>query len=405
MKIDKPTQQWELAFNGDWATSVAFVGNNKIVAGNRTGDIYVWQIPDEVPKDEDEGEKDEKKKDGFPNVFPVRKLVGHTNGITQLLVTPDGKTVVSASLDRTIRLWNIDAETTGESEVVLDTRNREVNARGKRAEDKEKILNAPGCKVQEVASTATLEGHKDWIKALNISHDGKRLISGDDSCFTIVWDIASLKQVSSWHGYDRIWVSSAALSPDGQTAFVAEYAGRRSSFDCPAPQVRLWDATEGKLKNDLLKIWTPKVKDKDRVDSYGYFQTCGKILKRGLICAAYSNDGKMIAAGQGGETDTGMIHLIDAESGEIVRSVAGHKTGACDVKFSADSKFVLSSGRDTTVRICNVEDGKEVANLGAGRGGQFKDWIHAISISPDQKRIAGADIAGMIHVWTLGSQS
>ncbi|MFT5523881.1 MAG: WD40 repeat protein [Pirellulaceae bacterium] len=392
MKIDKPQQQWELACNGDWPTSVAFVGNNRLVAGNRTGDIFVWELPDEVP---------EEGKDGFPNVFPTRRLVGHSNAITHLLVTPDGKTVISASLDRTIRLWNIDLDGPNQSEVVLDTQNREKLARGKKEEEKEEILNAPGCRVQDVAPTATLEDHQDWIKALNISRDGKRLISGDDSCLSIVWDLASLKQISSWHGYDRVWVSSAALSPDGETAFVAEFAGRRSSFDCPAPQVRLWNTSDGKLKTDLLKIWTPDVKDEDRVDSYGYFQTCSKIVKRGLICAAFSDDGKMIAAAQGGETDTGQIHLIDSESGAIIRTVSGHKSGACDVKFSADSKYVVSSGRDTAVRICQVDDGKEVAVLGTGRGGQFKDWIHAISISPDQKRIAGADIAGMIHVWTL----
>jgi hypothetical protein len=53
------------------------------------------------------------------------------------------------------------------------------------------------------------------------------------------------------------------------------------------------------------------------------------------------------------------------------------------------------------VRICQVSDGKEVAALGKARGGQFKDWIHAIAISPDQKMVAAADIAGFVHVWQL----
>jgi WD40 repeat protein len=34
------------------------------------------------------------------------RLKGHTNGVTSALFTPDGKTIVSASRDRTIRLWN-----------------------------------------------------------------------------------------------------------------------------------------------------------------------------------------------------------------------------------------------------------------------------------------------------------
>jgi WD40 repeat protein len=198
-------------------------------------------------------------------------------------------------------------------------------------------------------------------------------------------------------------VRSAALSPDGKTAFTCEFAGRRSSFDVPAAQARLWNSDNGTLELDLLKVWTPKVKDKDRQDSYGYGQKWGKVLKRGLVCAAFSPDGKLLAVGQGGETDTGKIHLVDIASGKILRTVSGHRYGACDVKFSADGQYVLSSGRDTTVRICQVSDGKEVAALGKTRGGQFKDWMHAIDISRDQKTVAAADIAGFVHVWQLQS--
>jgi WD40 repeat protein len=81
--------------------------------------------------------------------------------------------------------------------------------------------------------------------------------------------------------------------------------------------------------------------------------------------------------------------------------VSGHQYGVTDVKFSADGKYLLSTGRDTMLRICQVEDGKEVAALGSSRGGQFKDWLSALAISPDQKFVAAADIAGLVHVWSL----
>ena len=70
-------------------------------------------------------------------------------------------------------------------------------------------------------------------------------------------------------------------------------------------------------------------------------------------------------------------------------------------RFSADGRYILSGGRDTTVRICQVDDGKQVAQLGKERGGQFKDWMHGIAIAPDQRSVAAADIAGIIHVWEL----
>ncbi len=399
MNIKAPIHQWQLSFEGEWPTSVAFLGDERrLAAGNRSGQIYVWELPENPPQPQAAGGKNSKN-DRPPDFPPVRRLDGHTNGITHLRTTPDGRTLVSSSLDHTVRVWDVDAPATGEAEVVLDGKQRENQARRTSGRKRDEILNAPGTRVETVAATHVLEGHGGWVYGLDISADGKRLISGDDQCLSIVWDLASLEPVSSWHGYDRVWVRSVALAPDGKTAFTCEYAGRRSSFDVPAAQARLWNADDGTLKMDLLKIWTPDVNDRNRTDSYQYWQKWRKLLKRGLVCAAFSPDGTMLAVGQGGETDTGKVHLVDVDSGKILRTVSGHRYGVCDVKFSADGKYLLSSGRDTTVRICRVSDGEQVAVLGASRGGQFKDWVHAIAISPDQNTVAAADIAGMVHVW------
>jgi WD40 repeat protein len=404
MQINKPSHHWQLSFEGDWVTAVTFLADSQqLVAGNRAGEMFLWQLPETPPELPPANAKDPKSETRLPNHPPIRRLDGHDNQITQLRTTPDGKTLISSSLDHTIRLWDMTKPADGKAEVVLDATSREQRARRKRQDEKDEILNAPGVKVETLSTPTVLKGHQGWIYGLDISADGKRLISGDDRCLSIVWDLQSRQQISQWYGYDRVWVRSAALSPNGNTAFTCEFSGRRSNFDAPAAQARLWNATDGSLKLDLLEVWTPDVKAEDRKDTYGYWQKWGKILKRGLVCAAFSPDGKLLAVGQGGETDTGKIHLVDVETGKILRTVSGHRYGACDVKFSADGKYVLSSGRDTTVRICQVSDGKQVAELGKPRGGQFKDWMSAITVSPDQKYVAAADIAGFVHVWKLAS--
>ena len=62
----------------------------------------------------------------------------------------------------------------------------------------------------------------------------------------------------------------------------------------------------------------------------------------------------------------------------------------------------FSAGRDTRFRITRVEDGHSVAQIGQERGGQFHDWLAAIAISPDERRLAAADISGHVQVWDLG---
>ncbi len=61
------------------------------------------------------------------------------------------------------------------------------------------------------------------------------------------------------------------------------------------------------------------------------------------------------------------------------------------------------AGRDMLVKIWRLEDGKHVRDLGQGRGGQFKDWICAIAISPDGKRLVAADMAGQVQVYALSN--
>lgn len=93
-----------LPWNSDVVFDVAFIGNDKVSAANRRGDILIWNLPatgGESPK-------------------PVRHLVGHTRAINCLLLSLDGKTLISAGNDRTVKFWDA-LLTTGElAEVVLN---------------------------------------------------------------------------------------------------------------------------------------------------------------------------------------------------------------------------------------------------------------------------------------------
>lgn len=385
LKIEKPTLTWQMPFESEsaWPMAVTFVGSNRVAAGNQDGQLFVWDLPSEPSESK--------------TLWPVRRLDGHTNGVTRLVATPDG-TLISASLDHTIRLWDLNAAPTDKAEVVVDSEARQAEFKKTR---KDEVLKRPGVSVETQTATYTLEAHKDWIQSLGLSHDGKRLVSGDDSAEIIVWDLATRQPVKRWSGHKWNWIAAAALSADGESAIVSEYRYKRDDFDIPAAGLKLWSVADASVKLDVLKVQFPKLRSDET--SYEAAQLWRKFMANGLIAADSSPDGKLFALGQGGETDTGKVHLIKSETGELVRSISGHLSGVTDVKFSADGKHLLSSGRDTTIRICQVEDGKEVVVLGAPRGGQFKDWFSALALSPDQRLVAAADIAGSIQVWTLAN--
>ncbi len=83
----------------------------------------------------------------------VHTLTGHTKRLCSVRFSPDGKTLVSSSFDKSVRLWDV--------------------AGGK-------LLK-------------TLEGHTDRVEGATFSPDGKRIISvgNQDNPVVVMWDIAT----------------------------------------------------------------------------------------------------------------------------------------------------------------------------------------------------------------------
>ena len=217
---------------------------------------------------------------------------------------------------------------------------REARRRGKKEADK-----APGIRIDTQEQCEVFKEHKEWVYALGLSGDGKEVISGDAASQVLVWDLATRKVLCKWSGHPWNWIVSASMSPDGETALVSEYRYKRDDFDVPAPGLKLWDTNTGKEKLDILKVQFPKYKPNDR--SYGAAQVWRKFVANGLIATAWSRDAELVAVAQGGETEKGHVHLIDAKTGKLARTVSGHLNGVTDVLFTEDCKHLISVGRDT----------------------------------------------------------
>ncbi|MGE0605847.1 MAG: WD40 repeat domain-containing protein [Pirellulales bacterium] len=402
MNITQPQHRWQLPFEGTWPTAVTFLGSDKrLAAANQAGEIFIWDLPEQPVSaaaadstaTEPAPPAGEPKP---PSAWPVLRLDGHTNGVTRLVASADGRTLVSASLDHAVRVWDTTAEPTGTAEVILDGERRKQEAQRTHKDDP---LTAPGVQVQTLSTSVELAGHEDWVLALGLSRNGRRVISGDMASRVIVWDLAERRELARWSGYPWNWIVAAALSPNGETAAVSEHRYKRDDFDVPAPALRLYTVADGQPGLDFLATNLPNYNSQET--TYGASQVWRKFVAMGLIAADFSPDGQWLAVVQGGETDTGKIHLLEVASGKALREIGGHPGGATDVRFSADGQYILSAGRDTTFRICRASDGQEVAALNTPRGGQFKDWLSSLAISPDEQTVAASDIAGLVHVWSL----
>jgi WD40 repeat protein len=364
INFDKAALAWPLPWDADWVSTVSFLGSTRrLAAGNRLGQILLWDLPE---------------KPGEPPPTPCRRLNGHTNAITRLEATPDGRWLISASFDHTIRFWDMQAEPTGSEEVVLNARKRQEA--GKRSSANVPAALAVQVEVQQ--ATRVLESHTEWVQGLALSADGNLLISGDDHGQIIVWDRPAAKEIRRWR--IKGWTYSMALTPDARQLFIAERIPLSYVYPQRYVAAKLWDPTTGQVRHDLSA-------------------TC---KREHMVAAAYAPDSKLLALSPGGEADvdgnvtTGKVVLVDPANGAKVRDLTpGHQTGATDVSFHPDGKHMASCGRDATVRIWQAADGKLVKELKPR--GQSRDWIHSIRFSADGRWLAAADMTGQVLVYAL----
>ncbi len=127
-----------------------------------------------------------------------------------------------------------------------------------------------------------------------------------------------------------------AFSPDGKTFLV----GLTGGVDPNVLELR--DAATGNI------IWS------NNTD----FSMIGSV--------AYSPDGRMIVISTSNLTAV----IVDALTGAPLKVLKGHKDGLFQAVFSPDSKSVLtlSLGSDRTVRLWNVETGKQIYSISPGAG-------------------------------------
>lgn len=95
-----------LSWDGNWIGSVAFNATSDILASSgQDRKITLWEIrPDEVSY----------------KTTKIRDFTGHDNDIQALVFSPDGKRLISGSADKTVRVWDLSSEEGKEGKVLGD---------------------------------------------------------------------------------------------------------------------------------------------------------------------------------------------------------------------------------------------------------------------------------------------
>lgn len=292
----------------------------------------------------------------YSNMNLLTTLTGHSLAVNQVVYSPDGTLLFSASGDKTIKVWRI----------------------GKGQPTNPEPL-------------ANLNGHTDYAYAVAVSANGKVLASTGKDQQIIIWEldkngvptgkILKTLQNNTAEGW------SISLSPDGMylavpganSAIEVWDLTTYTSFELTGHKKKLREvrfSPDGKLlatasEDGTARLWSLATKQAVQTFS-GHSDVVSTV--------AFSPNGKFLVSGS---EDNSLI-VWDINGGKALQTLKGHTNKVYGVAISPDSLYVASTGADRTIRLWEVQTGRLIDTLQASTNAS----VVTLSFSPDGRVLA-----------------
>jgi WD40 repeat protein len=291
----------------------------------------------------------------------LRTLRGHAHVVTAVAVTPDGHLAVSASYDKTLKVWDL--------------------AAGK--------------------DRQTLRGHKDAVTAVAVTPDGRSAVSASDDKTLKVWDLAAGKARQTLRGHKDA-VMAVAVTPDGRSAVSASYDGT----------LKVWDLATGKARQTLrghhgsvdAVAVTPDGRSVVSASGGGLLEVwdlaAGKALRtlRGhkdmVKAVAVTPDGRSAVSASYDKT----LKVWDLATGKARQTLRGHVNTVAAVAVTPDGRSAVSASDDWTLKVWDLATGKDLQTL---RG--HESAVTAVAVTPDGRSAVSGSYDRMLKVWDLAA--
>jgi WD40 repeat protein/predicted Ser/Thr protein kinase len=257
---------------------------------------------------------------------PVTPPLVHEGPVMAAVFSPDGHRVATASADGTARLWDaVTGATLGEPmrhpSLVADIA---FSVDGQRVvtaswDGSARVWAVPGGGLKPVTLT-----HGRAIRHVEFSADGREVVTAGEDDTARVWDAQTGRPVGDALRHERRVIQAVF---DGEARRVAT-----ASWDKTA---RVWDAQTGAPLTKPL--------------AHGDF----------VLFAQFSADGRTLLTG----ARNGEATVWDAVTGRMLSGFTGHTAAVVSGEFTRDGRRIATASRDGTGRVWEPTAGRELLKL------------------------------------------
>ncbi|MBT6153106.1 MAG: hypothetical protein HOK71_09535 [Planctomycetaceae bacterium] len=284
---------------------------------------------------------------------PPQNLAGHSDQVTAVVISHDGKLVATGGMDQ---LVNLDDAATGRTVRALAGQSGKVASLAFSPDDS-MLAAGSDTGIIKFWNTAngtdrlTVAGHTGAINAIDFHPKVKRIASAGTDGTVRIWRLPSTPRILKGHAMP---VAALSLTADGKLA--ASVGSDKS--------IRLWSMADGKQQKVFANQPQP------------------------LSETALSADGKQLAAG-----DTlGDIRVWDLAGNAAPHLLGAHVGGVSGLAFDPRGSLLYSSGFDGTVKLWKLPIAAPTVLP------PHKAAVHAVAISPNGKLVASAATDGSLQI-------
>ncbi len=313
----------------------------------------------------------------------ISTLVGHTGSVTDVVALTDGKQAISASFDKTLRVWDLSS---GEEVHALKGHKKGVNAVAVTPDGKLAISASDDntLKIWDLRSgeeVHTLKGHKKRVNAVAVTPDGKLAISASDDRTLRIWDLESkvIKFVLKGH-------------KDGVTAVDVTLDGKHAISASEDETLKIWDIKSGKLLQIRDRYYGSSTFEVV-VDGERVLHLTKSDYQSLVDIWAVTPDGKLSIFPAVGET---YMYVYDMIKKEYLYTLKGHEKGVNSIAVTPDGQRAISASNDNTLKIWNlkIEKAEFVPESHNGR-------VSSLAITQDGRHAISGSWDGTLKTWDL----